>query len=106
MKEHFNEKYMDSDKYPKATFRGEINNFVKEKTNAAAFAEGELEIHGVKKIIKVSGSLEYKDDGIIVHAEFTVKLEDYEIEIPTLLFQKIAEEVEVTISFEYRKYEK
>ena len=106
MKEHFNEKYMESDKYPKATFKGQINNFVKEKTIADAFAEGELEIHGVKNKIKIPGSLEYKNDGIIILAVFTVKLEDYKIEIPTLLFQKIAEEVEVTISFEYKKYEK
>jgi hypothetical protein len=106
MKEHFNEKYMESDKYPKATFKGQINNFEREKTNTDAIAEGELEIHGIKKNIIIPGSLEYKNDVIIVHAVFTVKLEDYEIKIPTLLFQKIAEEVEVTISFEYKKYEK
>ncbi len=106
MEEHFNEKYMESDKFPKASFKGQINNFNKNGMNPEAVAEGEFEIHGVKKKIKIVGNLEFKNDGAFITAVFTIKLEDYKIKIPSILFQKIAEEVEVTITFEYKKYEK
>lgn len=106
MKEHFNEKYMESDKFPKATFKGQINDFDKKGENLDATAEGEFEIHGVRKKIKIVGNLEFKNSRVFITAVFMIKLEDYEIKIPSLLFQKIAEEVEVTITFEYKKYEK
>ena len=106
MQEHFNEKYMESEKYPKSTFKGKVLDFEKGRENKEIWAEGELEIHGVKRNVKIPGNLIFKDKKVIMESKFTIKLEDYAIKIPSLLFQKIAEEVEVTINFEYKRYEK
>ncbi len=106
MQEHFNEKYMESDKYPKITFRGNVLDFEKGVENNDVWAEGKLEIHGVKRNVKILGNLIFKSEKLIIKSKFIVKLEDYEIQIPSLLFQNIAEEVEVTVNFEYKRYEK
>ncbi len=106
MQEHFNEKYMESDKYPKATFKGKITGYKIEQRNPKAWAEGALEIHGVKKNIRVPGSLDFIDGKVLIHSVFIVKLIDYKIKVPQLMFQKIAEEIEVTVNIEYKLYEK
>ena len=106
MQEHFNEKYMESDKYPKTIFKGKVLDFEKGSENNNVWTEGELEIHGVKRNVKIQGNLIFKGEKVIIESKFIVKLEDYEIEIPKLLFHKIAEEVEVTVNFEYKRYEK
>ena len=106
MQEHFNEKYMESDKYPKTIFKGKVLDFEKGSENNNVWTEGELEIHGVKRNVKIQGNLIFKGERVIIESKFIVKLEDYEIEIPKLLFHKIAEEVEVTVNFEYKRYEK
>ena len=106
MQEHFNEKYIESDKFPKSTFKGKITGYEVDRRNPNAFAEGELEIHGVKQNIKVPGSLDFVDDKVVIHSVFIVKLIDYNIKVPKLMFQKIAEEIEVTVNIEYKPYEK
>ena len=106
MQEHFNEKYMESDKYPTTIFKGKVLDFEKGSENNNVWTEGELEIHGVKRNVKIQGNLIFKGERVIIESKFIVKLEDYEIEIPKLLFHKIAEEVEVTVNFEYKRYEK
>jgi polyisoprenoid-binding protein YceI len=106
MQEHFNEKYLESDKYPKATFNGTITGYKMNKMNPDVVAEGELEIHGVKNKIKVGGKLNFIGNKLIIHTVFMVKLVDYEITVPKLMFQKIAEEIEVTLDIEYKAYEK
>jgi len=105
MQEHFNEKYMESDTYPKGTFSGSIKDFTPGVANPNTVAEGEFEIHGVKKKVRISGMLDLRNDKLKLESKFIIKVEDYDIEIPSLLFQNIAEEVEVTISFEYKIYE-
>ena len=103
MQEHFNEKYMESDKFPKATFRGQLSNYEPTQTGKKAWAVGELEIHGVKQEIKVEGTVVFKDDKVSIKSKFKVLLEDYDIVIPKLMFQKIAEEIEITIDLNYEK---
>ena len=106
MQEHFNEKYIESDKFPKSTFKGKITGYEVDRRNPNTWAEGELEIHGVKQNIKVPGSLDFIDGKVVIHSVFIVKLIDYNIKIPQLMFQKIAEEIEVTVHIEYKPYEK
>ena len=106
MQEHFNEKYLESDKYPKSTFNGKVTGYKKGASNDQVWAEGTLDIHGVKKKIKVPGALNFLGEKVILECKFMVKLEDYNVEIPSLMFQNIAEEVEVTLNFEYKLYEK
>ena len=106
MREHFNEKYLESEKYPKSRFKGTVSGYEAHKINPEVWVEGELEIHGVKQRIKVIGSLNYVGEKLLVHTVFMVKLVDYNIKVPSLMFQKIAEEIEVTLDIEYKPYEK
>lgn len=102
MKEHFNEKYMESEKFPKATFQGKIPDF---KIDASGVqnvtASGKLIIHGVTRDVQIPGTIEKANNKITVKAKFIVKLEDYKITRPQLLWKNIAEEVEVTVEFNY-----
>jgi polyisoprenoid-binding protein YceI len=103
MKEHFNEKYMETEKYPKSTFQGKITGYQPQGTGEQqAKAVGKLAIHGVTKDIDVPGTIEVQQGKVVVKAKFIVKLADYEIKIPTMLWKNIAEQVEVTISFTYK----
>jgi len=103
MKEHFNEKYMESDKYPKATFNGEFSK--SENDSEVTWAEGILEIHGIKNKIKVPGKLILMEGEASLICNFTVQLADYQIKIPQLLFQNIAEEIEISININYELFE-
>ncbi|WP_192347642.1 YceI family protein [Algoriphagus sp. Y33] len=102
MKEHFNENYLESDKFPEAYFRGKISGYTRGSSQSDAVAEGELTIHGVTKPVKIQGTITEKSGKIEMQAVFNVVLEDYDIEIPRLMFQNIAEEVEVSIKFEFK----
>jgi polyisoprenoid-binding protein YceI len=103
MQEHFNEKYMESDKYPKATFSGKVSGFDPSKSGVQkAKANGKLTIHGVTRDVEIPGTLEKQGESLQLKAKFVVKLADYKIEIPQLLWQNIAEQVEVTADFLYK----
>lgn len=102
MQEHFNEKYMESDKYPKAMFQGKVVQFNPDLETQQARAQGKLTIHGVTRDVDVTGTIEKKDKNYIIRSTFPIKLVDYKIEIPQLLWQNIAEQVEVKIEFEYK----
>lgn len=104
MQEHFNgEKYMESEKFPKSTFSGTVSGFsLNAKGVQQAKATGKLTIHGVTTPIEILGTAEVMGDKINLKAKFIVKLADYKIKIPQILWQNIAEQVEVTIDFTYK----
>lgn len=103
MQEHFNEKYMESDKFPKATFKGKVSGFNKEVSGVQQVgAQGVLTVHGQSKEISVNGTIEYNGDKILLNSKFMVELADFKIKIPQLLWQNIAERVEVTVDFTYK----
>jgi len=103
MQEHFNEKYMESEKFPKSTFSGKLIGFSStEKGVQQVKANGKLMIHGVTLTVKVPGTAELQSDRIILKSKFMVKLADYNIKIPQLMWQNIAEQVEVTVDFTYK----
>jgi polyisoprenoid-binding protein YceI len=104
MQEHFNEKYMESEKYPKAAFNGAVTGFTKKPGKQNATAEGELTIHGVTNKVTINGVMEFKDGKVFMNSSFIVKLEDYKIKIPSILFQNIAEEIEVKVELTYKEY--
>lgn len=106
MEEHFNENYLESEKFPKATFKGKIVDWSKEKGVSKARAEGTLELHGVTNDISIEGEIDYSDEGIKISTVFPIKLKDFKIKIPKAVFYNIAEEVEVTANLEYKPYEK
>jgi polyisoprenoid-binding protein YceI len=102
MKDHFNEKYLESHKFPKAIFQGkflDLNSDVRDEQPVKAM--GKLTIHGVTKEITIPGTIEVKGNQIIARSTFIIRLEDYNVAIPQLLWQNIAEDVEVTVEFIY-----
>jgi hypothetical protein len=108
MQEHFNEKYMESDKYPNATFKGKINGDVdltKDGTYPVT-STGKLSIHGVEKEVTHSGTLVVSKKEITLTSEFNCAVKDYNISIPKLLFQNIADTVLVKINVTYTPYQK
>jgi len=106
MREHFNEKYLESEKFPKSTFKGKMTGFTVGQINPEVWAKGELVIHGTRQNITVLGQLDFKKyENVLLHSVFVIKLVDYNIKVPELLFQKIAEEIEVTIDIVYKPYE-
>ncbi|MDZ7742789.1 MAG: YceI family protein [Bacteroidota bacterium] len=107
MQEHFNENYVESHKYPNATFVGKVVNleeidFGKDGTYIAE-VEGELSIHGVTNKVKEMGSFEVKGDKITGKAKFTILVADYNIKIPGAVIENIAEEIEITVNVELDK---
>jgi len=106
MQEHFNENYLYSDKYPKSTFQGVIENFNYEKLedNFTKFKiSGEIEIKGVKKNISTNAKIKKTDTGVDLNASFNVKLSDFNIKVPKIVFKKIDENVKINLNFKYEK---
>lgn len=107
MQEHFNEKYMETEKYPKATFQGKVKGNAAGATGPQQVrAAGKLSIHGVTRDVDVPGTLEVKGDRIVLNARFMVTLEDYNVKRPQVLWKNIAEAVEVTLDFTLKPHEK
>ncbi len=104
MQEHFNDDYMESEKYPKALFKGKIVEKINTKADNLykVMVSGELTIHGVKNECKVPGTLNIKDGAINMMADFDVKCADYNIKIPQIAFYHIAESIKVKISANYQ----
>ena len=104
MQEHFNENYMESDKYPHATFKGTVKGYdPTSETTQTSEAQGILSIHGVENEITVEGTILLNEDEIEINAKFPVRLKDHKIKIPKVVFYNIAEVVDVTIKFSYEK---
>ena len=103
MQEHFNEKYMETEKYPRSTFQGKITGYDPSATGEQkVVAKGKLTIHGVTQTVEIPGTIAKQGDGLMMNSVFVVKLEDYKIQIPKLLWQNIAEQVEVTLNFSFK----
>lgn len=102
MEEHFNENYMESSKFPKATFKGKILNIEKiDKTKNTYDAEGDLTMHGVTKKVKIKVNLVQNASGKVnMTSNFTVKAKDYNIDIPNLVKENFAENIKVSLNFE------
>ena len=98
MQEHFNENYLESDKFPKSSFSGIVGDI-----NENSTAKGTLKIHGVSNEVAVIGSLDKMNDSVIINATFTIQLKDYKIKIPRVFLYNIAEEIEVTVKAELKK---
>jgi polyisoprenoid-binding protein YceI len=105
MEEHFNENYMESGKFPKADFKGKISNlsnvnFAKDGDYPVK-AAGNFTLHGITKPITVDGTISIKGGKIHAKSKFSVKLEDYKIDRPKVVADKIAEKATITIDAAY-----
>ena len=103
MEEHFNENYMESDKYKTADFKGKINekiDFSKEGIYDVS-ATGKLNIHGVEQERTLKGTITIKGNVITLNSKFKVALKDHKIKIPKTVVSNIAEVVDVTAIINY-----
>ncbi|OYU80583.1 MAG: hypothetical protein CFE23_08880 [Flavobacterium sp. BFFFF1] len=102
MEEHFNENYVESDKYPKSTFKGKIENFDASKLTSTAkdyTIKGKLELHGKTKDITIPAKIRKTDAGIEIVSNFTVNADDYAIAIPSVVKSKVSNKVSVKCEF-------
>ncbi len=100
MQEHFNENYVESEKYPSAIFKGKINEKV-DWTKDGEYkvtVTGTLDLHGVKKEKTLEGIITVKGTQITVATKFSIHIEDHKIEVPSLYVKNIAEDVEVKLN--------
>jgi polyisoprenoid-binding protein YceI len=103
MQVHFNEKYVESEKYPKSSFQGRIVGYDPAVTGLQQVkALGKLSIHGITKEIEVPGTVEANGGRLLVKSKFVVKLQDYNIKVPQIVWQNIAQQVEVSVDLTYR----
>ena len=110
MQEHFNENYMESDKYPKATFKGNIMNFesieLDKDGEYTVTVQGDLTIHGETKSIESPGKIIVKDGHISADSTFDVTVADFKIEIPSIVRDNIAKTVTIKIAVDYEELNK
>jgi polyisoprenoid-binding protein YceI len=103
MEEHFNENYMESDDFPKATFKGTLLDFDLEKIKTQSneyILEGALTIHDKTQKIKTLCTLKFASNKILMNGVFKINLADYDIKIPSIVKGKISEEVTIDLNFE------
>jgi polyisoprenoid-binding protein YceI len=97
MEEHFNENYMESDKFPKTSFKGKVTGF--EGKSGTYDVEGELTIHGVSNKVKTKMTLTVGTKTLI-SGSFNVKLKEYKLEVPTLAKKTLAETAKISVKLE------
>ena len=99
MQEHFNENYVESDKYPKATFSGAFTgDFTPGKDGVyKVIVKGDLNLHNTTKAIEIPATLEIKGGKLQGNAEFKLKPEDFNISIPSIVRDKIDKEIQVKV---------
>jgi polyisoprenoid-binding protein YceI len=107
MQEHFNENYVESDKYPNATFAGKVVNINEVNINKDgiynAEVQGALTIHGVTKQVQTKGSLEVKEGKVLGKAKFNILLSEYNIKIPGAVTNNISNQLEITVEVTLEK---
>jgi len=106
MEEHFNENYMESSKFPKATFKGKIIDFEVSKLSESAkefIVAGQITMHGIDKFLELPATLAMADNTILMKLQFTLRPEDFNIEIPKIVSSKIAEEITVIADYSLTK---
>ncbi len=103
MQEHFNENYVESDKYPKATFAGTYTGDVDPAKDGIynIIAKGNLSLHGVTRFIEVPATMEVKAGRLKGTSDFKIKPADYNIKIPALVKDKIAQQIDVAVKIDY-----
>ncbi|MCL9806858.1 YceI family protein [Flavobacterium amniphilum] len=102
MEEHFNENYMESDKYPKGIFKGKIINFnFDQLTNQKQdfTINGTMEIHGKSKEISITAKISKNGNIVQLTSDFNLNTDDFGIELPILIRSKVAKKVNVLIDY-------
>jgi len=105
MQEHFNENYVESEKYPTAAFKGQITDIsavdFQKRGVYPVKVSGEMTIHGETKPCSADGTLEVMAGGLLAKSEFLLNPEDYGISIPSLVREKIAKDLSISVEMKY-----
>jgi YceI-like domain len=101
MQEDFNRDYVESDKYPKSEFTGQIvNNSAIQYGTKGTFTvtvKGKLSIHGVTKDVEATGTMDIKDDKIKLNSTFNILIADYQIKVPRIYLDNISKSLKITV---------
>jgi hypothetical protein len=103
MEEHFNSDYIESDKFPKATFKGKIQEHI-DVTKDGSYpvtVTGDFQVHGVTQTRTIPGNLKVSGGVVTMTSEFMVKCVDHHIDIPRIVFHNIAESIRIRVSATY-----
>ena len=105
MQEHFNESYLESEKYPLSTFTGVIDNFsnLDLSTKQNLVVNGSLSMHGISKDAQMKATAHLINEELYITSTFDVALEDYDIDIPKIMMYKIAEIIKVVVEIKLQK---
>ncbi len=108
MQEHFNENYMESDKYADARFSGKVNESIDWKKDGVynVTVTGKLTVHGVDKDRTIPGTITIKNGIISILTKFDISCKEHGIKIPSMMSEKIAETVAVTVNGAYTPFVK
>lgn len=100
MQKHFNEKYMESEKFTLSSFKGMFKEKISISKNQKIniFAEGVLEIHGVKRSVFIETNLDVLNGQVKFKSVFDVYLKDYQIKVPKIVRMNIADTIQVNVS--------
>ena len=107
MQEHFNENYVESDKFPKASFKGTITNMssidlTKDGTYPAN-VKGQMILHGETKEVTSTGTITVKGGAITAaKSEFSLVLADYKIDVPSVVKDKVSKEAKITVDLSFQ----
>jgi len=99
---------LETEKWPSTYFKGTITSFMEEESSGKynVITKGKIFIHGVEKEIEMPGVIAIKNDEMNIQTTFSIFLEDFNIEAPSLLaFIKVAEEIKLNLSFYLSKSE-
>jgi len=101
MQEHFNENYVESDKYPRSEFKGQVtSNNVIDYTKEGEYpvqVKGKLTIHGVSRDVEAEGKIMVKNGKLQARSGFVILLSDYNISIPSMVKDNISNNVTITV---------
>lgn len=102
MQKHYNQRYMHTDRFPNAVFKGKIDNWKQPEGSdpVRATASGDLTVHGVTRKKQIAGTVTRKGDTYTIEAEFEVLLKDHNIEVPVLFFTTITEKIRVKARYD------
>ena len=110
MEEHFNENYMESDKFPKAVFKGKVVNMeeidISKDGEYNATLSGNLTLHGVTNAIESPATFKVSGSSIAGMTSFEVAVADYGIEIPKLVSDNIAKIVKIDVDVDFKPLNK
>ncbi|PKP28561.1 MAG: hypothetical protein CVU01_03920 [Bacteroidetes bacterium HGW-Bacteroidetes-18] len=105
MQEHFNQSYVESYKYPKASFKGYIINFNElEGQNVTVEIKGILSIHGKEKETSTFANIQILKDQINLSGHFMVEVADFDINIPIVVRNNIAKTIKITFDLQHKPY--